>query len=57
MCTRGREERERVLPRQAQQAEEQVQDLQDGDRAHAAVEVGGEEVEEEFGPEEGVEGG
>ena len=49
---RRREQRERIFPAYAQQAEEEVDDLEDRDRAHAGVEVGGEEVPEEFGPEE-----
>ena len=51
------EEREGPLPGQTQEAEQQVDDLQDGEGLDDGVEVGGEEVEEEFGPEEGGDGG
>ena len=53
-CAGGGEEGEGPFPGEAEQAEEEVDDLEDRDRADAAVEVGGEEVEEDFGPEEGV---
>ncbi|MCJ1471027.1 hypothetical protein MMC07_009675 [Pseudocyphellaria aurata] len=46
-----------ILPGETQDAEEQVDDLQDGDRPHRAVEVGGEEIPEDFRPEEAFEGG
>lgn len=51
------EPRERVFPGETQNAEEQVDDLQDGDGAHSTVKVGGEEVPEDFGPEEAFQGG
>lgn len=35
----------------------EIYDLQDGDGFHGAVKVGGEEVPEDFGPEETFEGG
>ena len=51
------EEWKRPLPCQTQQAEQQVDDLEYGDGADDAVEICGEEIEEDFGPEEGVDGG
>ncbi len=48
---------ERVFPGQGEQAEQQVEDLEDGDGFDGAVEGFGQEVEEEFGEEEGGEGG
>jgi len=40
------EEWQGPFPAEAEEAEEQVYDLEDGDGAHAVVEVGGEEVPE-----------
>lgn len=51
------EERHGPLPGEGEEAEQQVDALQDGDGAHGRVEVGGEEVPEDLGPEEGFEGG
>lgn len=45
------------LPGERDEAEEQVEDLQKGNGADGAVEVGGEEVPEDLGPEEALEGG
>ena len=45
------------FPREDEQAEEEVDDLQDGDRLHGAVEVLGREVPEDFGPEEALQRG
>lgn len=50
----GGEEREGPFPAEAEDAEEEVDGLEDGDGADAVVEVGGEEVPEEFGPEEAL---
>ena len=49
--------RARPFPPQPEDAEQQVDDLQDGDGFHGAVQVGGEEVPEDFGPEEAFERG
>ena len=46
---------ERVFPCETQNAQEQVNDLQDGNRAHSTVEVGGQKVPEDFWPEEAFE--
>lgn len=54
---RGDEEGQRPFPGQSEDAEQEVEELQDGHGPHARVEGGGEEVEEEFRPEEGVDGG
>lgn len=54
---REREQRDRPFPGEGEDAEEEVDDLQDGDGADGGVEVGGEEVPEDFGPEEAFEGG
>jgi len=53
----SREGLERVFPGQSEEAEEEVDDLEDGDGFDGGVEGFGEEVEEDFGPEEGGEGG
>ncbi len=57
MQMRAREERERPLVGQGDEGEEEVENLEDGDGFDEGVEVLGEEVEEEFGPEEAFEGG
>lgn len=57
MHRRTGEQGERVFPGETQHAEEQVDDLQDGDRAHSSVEIGGEEVPEDFWPEEALKAG
>jgi hypothetical protein len=41
---------------EADERDDDVEDLQDGDGFDGGVEVFGQEVEEEFGPEEGFEG-
>lgn len=51
------DELERVLVGQTRKAEDQVDDLQDGDGLDGAVEVGAEEVPEYLGPEEAFYGG
>ncbi len=53
----GGEEGEGPFPAEAEDAEEEVYGLEDGDGADAAVEVGGEEVPEYFWPEEAEDGG
>lgn len=44
------------FPRQTQHAHEEVDDLQSGNRLDGAVEVLGQEVPEDLGPEEGFNG-
>ena len=44
------------FPRQTQHAHEEVDDLQGGNRLDGAVEVLGQEVPEDLGPEEGFNG-
>ena len=51
------EDGKRVFPAQGEEAEAEVEDLEDGDGTDEGVEVGGEEVPEQFGPEEGEDGG
>lgn len=51
------EELERPFPEQADDAEEEVEDLQDGRGFDGAVEVLGQEVPEDLGPEEAFERG
>lgn len=53
-CCGGGEEGERPFPAETEDAEEEVDGLEEGDGAHAGVEVGGEEVPEDFGPEVAV---
>ena len=48
---------QRPLPAQDDEGEEQIEDLENGDGLDGAVEVLGEEVPEDFGPEETGEGG
>ena len=48
---------QRPFPGQAEEAEDEVEDLQDGDGLDGAVEIRGQEVPEDFGPEEAFEGG
>ncbi|KAK0292352.1 hypothetical protein LTS00_007829, partial [Friedmanniomyces endolithicus] len=57
MQMRAGEERERPFVGKGEEGEEEVEDLEDGDGFDEGVEVLGEEVEEEFGPEEAFEGG
>ena len=45
------------LPAEDEEGEEQVEDLQDGHGLDGAVEVLGQEVPEDLGPEEAGEGG
>ena len=45
------------FPPEREQAEEEVEDLQDGQGLDGAVEGFGQEVPEDFGPEESFEGG
>ena len=54
---RAREEGERPLPREADDAEDEVYDLEDGEGLNGRVQVLGQEVPEDLGPEEGLEGG
>lgn len=53
----AREQRQRPFPRQADDAQDDVDDLQDGERLHGRVEVLGQEVPEDLGPEEGFQRG
>ncbi len=46
------EETERPLPEQADNAQEEVDDLKDGDGFDGAIEVLGRKVPEDLGPEE-----
>lgn len=48
---------QRPLPGEHEDAEQQVDDLQHRHRLHRAVEVLGQEVEEDLGPEEALDGG
>lgn len=50
----GGEEGEWPFPAETKDAEEEVDSLEAGDGADAVVEVGGEEVPEDFGPEVAV---
>jgi len=50
------EQRKRVLVAQGEEAEDEVERLEVRDGEDGAVEVVGEEVEEDFGVEEGVYG-
>ena len=50
------EGRQRPFPRQCQQAEEEVEDLEDWNRSDDGVEVGSEEIPKDFWPEEAFEG-
>ncbi len=45
------------FPGEGEDAEQEVDDLEDRDGAHGGVEIGGEEVPEDLGPEETFEGG
>lgn len=56
-CSRELEYRKGPFPGEGEDAEEEVDELEDGDGADGGVEVGGEEVPEDFGPEEAFEGG
>lgn len=47
----------RILPCQAEQAKEEINDLEEGHGSHGAVEVGGEEVPEDLRPEKALERG
>jgi hypothetical protein len=51
------EEAEGPFPGEADDAHDEVDDLQRGDLCDGAVEVLGEEVPEDLGPEEGLNGG
>jgi hypothetical protein len=53
---RTRHPSQRPLVGEAHERDDDVEDLQDGDGLDGGVEVFGQEVEEEFGPEEGFEG-
>ena len=54
---RGRREPiQRPFPRETDETQDEVEDLQDGNGAHGAIEVGGEKVPEDLGPEEALEG-
>lgn len=53
----GLHPRPRVFPDYSEEAEEQVEGLEDRHGFHGRVEGFGEEVPEDLGPEEGVEGG
>jgi hypothetical protein len=50
------EKRKRPFPSESDDAEDDVDDLQDGERFDGAIEVFCEKVPEDFGPEEGFEG-
>ena len=52
-----REWLERPLPSEGEEAEEQIDDLQDGEGLDGAVEVLGQEIPEDLGPEEAFERG
>ena len=54
---RAGDEPERPLPGQTDESEYHVHNLEDGNGLHGGVEVLGEEVPEDFGPEEAFEGG
>lgn len=56
METGASEEGKWVLQRDDEEATEHVDDLQDRDGLDDGIQRDGEEVEEEFRPEEGVEG-
>lgn len=49
---RAREEAERPFVGDPEQAEEEIDDLEDGDRFHGTVKVLCEEVPKDLGPEE-----
>jgi hypothetical protein len=53
---RARDPSQRPFVGEADERDDDVEDLQDGDGFDGRVEVFGQEVEEEFGPEEGFEG-
>jgi hypothetical protein len=53
---RARHPSQRPFVGEADERDDDVEDLQDGDGFDGCVEVFGQEVEEEFGPEEGFEG-
>lgn len=53
----GGEEGQGPFPAEAEEAEEEVDGLEDGDGADGGVEVRGQEVPEEFWPEEGADRG
>ena len=55
-CSSG-EDWKRPFPAEAEKGEEEVYGLEEGDGADGGVEVGGEEVPEEFGPEETFDAG
>lgn len=44
--------RKRPFPEKTDDAEDEVEDLEDGSRLHSTVKVLGEKVPEDFGPEE-----
>lgn len=52
-----RDELEGPLPGEDDEPADNVDDLQGGEGLHRAVEVGGEEVPEDLGPEEAVDAG
>ena len=54
---RAREEGERPLPREADDAQEEVYNLENGEGLDGRVEVLGQKVPEDLGPEEGLERG
>ena len=54
---RARQRSDRPLPGEGAERHEQVDDLEDGEWPHGAVEVFGEEVPEDLRPEEAGEGG
>jgi hypothetical protein len=53
----AREETQGPLPAQPDNAQDDVEDLESGDLGHSAVEVLGEEVPEDLGPEDGFNAG
>lgn len=56
MDSRAGNEGQRPLVAQAEQSRDEVDDLQGGDGLDGAVEVLGQEVPEDLGPEEGLDG-
>jgi hypothetical protein len=56
MQIRARHPSQRPFVSEADERDDDVEDLQDRDGFDGCVEVFGQEVEEEFGPEEGFEG-
>ncbi len=51
------DERQRPFPGETDDAQDEIENLEDGDGAHSAVEGFGEEIPEDLGPEEPFQGG